>query len=250
MIIESAVVEEKLELARNLVMLTLNAPQIAPQIAPGQFVSVLPPVASGAYLRRPFSVAGAKGTSLQLLIRPIGPVSRALCNTTESSKIELLGPLGKPYPPICGEAWLCAGGTGAASLLFLAEWRQSAGLPTTIIWGGKSADQLPPPSLLPESCLIATDDGSCGETGFVGDVLAAKLERSQPTIIVACGPSAMLRQIKDLSAACHLPCLLSLEEFMACGVGACAGCVVELAAGGYARVCFDGPVFDAREVRL
>ncbi len=108
----------------------------------------------------------------------------------------------------------------------------------------------PPPKRLTTTLLPATDDGTLGESGTVGSVLGRWLADGRPDAIVACGPIAMLRDIQSTVLAQNIPAWLSVEQYMACGVGACHGCVVTLANGDYARSCEDGPIFKASEITL
>jgi dihydroorotate dehydrogenase electron transfer subunit len=247
---ESGILKRCEEIAENLVWLTVAAPNIAPQASPGQFVTVLPPQGSRGLLRRPFSIAGVEGELLHLLIKPIGDVTRDLCRQPVGTMLDILGPLGNSYPEISGELWMLAGGSGGASLLYLAKKRRKQNLPGKLLWGGRTQSHLPSPPMVDYDFTPATDDGTLGESGTVGSVLKRWLERKRPDAIVACGPIAMLRDIQNTVLAANIPAWLSVEQYMACGVGACHGCVVTLSNGEYARSCEDGPIFKAAEITL
>lgn len=247
---EKGVVVSNIEAARNLHFLEVRVPEITAQIVPGNFVSLLPPASSGVFLRRPFSVAGVHDGTLQLVIRDIGKGTHAITSLKKDDTIEVLGSLGNSYPTFEPDKklWLLGGGTGIASLLFLHSIHNNP--KDRILWGGKCSCELPEPTVLPSGCTLATDDGSCGECGNVVEVARRWLKTDKPDYIAACGPKGLLKGVQQLAAECSIPAWISCEEFMACGMGACAGCAVPLAAGDYARVCADGPIFKAEEVLL
>lgn len=247
---EKGIVVSNIEKAKNLYFMEIRVPDISACIKPGNFVSLLPPASSGAFLRRPFSVAGTGRESIKLVIRDIGKGTHAITSLMEGYTVEVLGPLGNSYPDFEPDkkVWFLGGGTGIASLFFLKEFRNNQN--DRILWGGKCAKELPAPSGLPSNCTLATDDGSCGECGNVAVVTRRWLASDRPDYIVACGPRGLLKGVKQIASEYNIPAWISCEEFMACGMGACAGCAIPLAAGGYARVCADGPVFKAEEVVL
>ena len=249
-ILEKGVVISNFEKARNLHFMEIYLPKISAQIKPGNFVSILPPAESGSFLRRPFSVAGTGEKSIKLVIRDIGKVTHAITSLGKDDAIEVLGPLGNCYPDFEPDKkiWFLGGGTGIASLMFLMVVRNNSA--DRILWGGKCSCELPDPAQLPSGFALATDDGSAGECGNVVEVARRWLSSYKPDYIAACGPKGLLKAVQNLSAETGIPAWISCEEFMACGMGACAGCAVPLAAGGYARVCADGPIFKAEEVVL
>ena len=245
-ILEKGIVISNIEKAKNLHFIEICLPEIAPQIRPGNFVSLLPPSSSGTFLRRPFSVAGVGNKSIKLVIRDIGKGTHAITSLGKDDTVEVLGPLGNSYPSFEPDKkiWFLGGGTGIASLLFLHGVHNNPD--DRILWGGKCAKELPEAS----ECTLATDDGSAGECGNVVEVTRRWLASDKPDYISACGPKGLLKGVQQLASEFKMPAWISCEEFMACGMGACAGCAVPLAAGGYARVCADGPVFKAQEVVL
>ena len=247
---EKGVVVSNVESARNLHFMEIYVPKITAQILPGNFISLLPPSSSGVFLRRPFSVSGVHDGALQLVIRDIGKGTHAITSLKKDDTIEVLGPLGNSYPVFEPDKklWLLGGGTGIASLFFLHGVHKNTD--DKILWGGKCSCELPEPAVLPSGCTLATDDGSCGECGNVVEVTRRWLKTDKPDYIAACGPRGLLNGVRQLASEYSIPAWISCEEFMACGMGACAGCAVPLAAGGYARVCADGPIFKAGAVLL
>ena len=247
---EKGVVVSNTEAARNLHFIEVLLPQIAQLIKPGNFVSFLSPAQSGAFLRRPFSTAGSNGKSLKFIIKNIGRATGAITSLKKNDQIDVLGPLGTGYPEFESDKKILylGGGTGIASLLFLSDRHNNSD--DMIIWGGKTKCELPDKNTIPQKCILATDDGSCGMKGNVVEVAKSYIASGRPDIIVACGPRGLLKGVQTLCAECGIPAWISTEEFMACGMGACAGCAVRLAKGGYAKACSDGPVFRADEVIL
>jgi len=226
-----------------------------PEPEPGQFVHL---AASPALtLRRPFSVAGfpSPGT-LDLLVELRGKGTRALSALSEGASIPLLGPLGNAFtPPEPGaSAVLVAGGIGVAGLRYLATRLAGDGCPLLMLVGARTGDRLLT-DLLPEPTddgrvrlRVATDDGSAGSHGTVCDLFeeAARHLDSSPRTY-CCGPPEMIEEAARIAGWAELRCEALLEEVMACGVGACRGCVVETR-DGYRAVCSDGPVFDTRDL--
>ena len=169
--------------------------------------------------------------------------------------MRVVGPLGRGFAlPAEGErALLVGGGTGVASLYQLAERSQCAGRCSAIIvmLGARSGDDLMGRAdfeALGVEVQIATEDGSLGRKGLVTEILAEALAKDGPARVYACGPTPMMRACADLAADAGKPCVVSLENNMACGFGVCLGCAAPRAEGGFSLVCRDGPVFDARDV--
>lgn len=239
------------KIAENLFELKIELPQIASVAQPGNFVTILPPTDSGRYLRRPFSLAGKGEDFITLVIRGIGKVTDSLSLLGNGTFLDIMGPLGNNYPEISGNIWMVGGGTGIASVLFLSSIRKAAGFNNDrLLWAGQTSEALPDVYPHPVNVDFATDDGTKGEKGDAADVLKKWLKTDKPDAIAACGPHGMLKAVKEIGAEYGIETWLSLEEFMACGVGACAGCAVELEKGGYEKACEDGPVFSADRVIL
>jgi len=247
-------------IAENLVYLKINMPCIAGDALPGNFVSLLPPASSGKYLRRPFSIAGTGDESIELVIKNIGPVTSSLAQLEAGSTLDALGPLGNSYSLKAGNIWMIGGGTGIASILFLNS--SLADSRVRVMWAGKSRAALPSPEIFNaprfrhifrSNITLATDDGSAGEEGTAPQVLERWIKAaagSLPDAIVSCGPHGMMKAVKDIADREGIPAWFSLEEFMACGAGACAGCAVPAAGGGYLKACDDGPVFSGSRIIL
>ncbi|HEX7610732.1 MAG TPA: hypothetical protein VF380_08670, partial [Solirubrobacteraceae bacterium] len=169
--------------------------------------------------------------------------TRRLCELAEGDRVLLLGPLGRGFapPPQGRRAILVGGGVGIAPLAILLD---SLSDPATVLLGFRDGARAHGAALL-AGARVATDDGSSGHHGLVTELLAAELTADPAAVVYACGPAGMLEGVRALCERTATPAQLALEAGMACGFGACFGCVVPRRGGGYLRVCVDGPVIDA-----
>jgi dihydroorotate dehydrogenase electron transfer subunit len=199
------------------------------------------------FLPRAFSVfrASASGRELEFLLEDVGPGTNRLSELGRGDELLLVGPLGVGFrPPEEGRrALLVGGGVGIAPL---AIWQDQLGLGTTALLGFRDALHAQGATLL-SGARLATDDGSAGHHGLVTELLVAELDRDAAAEVYACGPPAMLEAVRRLCVGRETPAQLALESGMACGFGACFGCVVATRHG-YLRVCVDGPVMRASEL--
>lgn len=252
-------------LAPGHFILSIALPATFPEPSPGQFVMVRNLLSGKAMLSRPFSVYGFRRednqSALELLCRVAGRETKLLSGLKAGADVEVLGPLGNGFmtKEHLKKILLVAGGVGVAPLSFFL--RESAKYPSktavSLFLGAKTGEiAVALARGLSDSCAvqIATDDGSLGFHGPVTDILTAELNSGgcEETRILACGPTPMIRALARLLADKPIDCQVSLEERMACGVGACLGCVVPArnseGDATYKRVCKDGPVFDLREL--
>ncbi len=238
--------------------LKLKAPSISSQAQPGQFVHLKVDEGYDPLLRRPFSFHHTDPSQgcFDLLIKLRGKGTRLLSQKSPGEELDLIGPLGNGFPlPHSGQSpILVAGGAGIAPLFMLAE-RLTSARGNLFFWGAKRKEEIflrDEFSSLGWRLEISTEDGSIGYRGLVTDLLQAYLSKAKDNcLIYTCGPWGMLKEVARLSGQNHLPCWVSLEGNMACGVGACWGCAVRCKVEGklgYRRICKDGPVFSAEEV--
>ena len=242
-------------LAPDIYRLTAHAPLIAGAARPGQFVMVRVAERYDPLLRRPFSIhqQSAEGT-IGLLFKAIGRGTDILAGVDVGESLDLIGPLGRGFDlarnrPVC----IIGGGMGIAPLYFLARRllisdRQPA--LDQVLLGARNREEL---ALLAGEfrelgypVQTATDDGSMGHHGFIPDLLDAVLPAVSQ--VYTCGPHPMMKTIVKMCSQADVPCQVSLETHMACGLGACLGCTVLGAEGNYVHVCKQGPVFHAGEV--
>ncbi len=245
-------IEAVAEIAPNIHVLTLRAPGLARAVRPGQFLNIRTRDQVLPLLRRPFSVYQIDGDRLQLIFNVVGLGTKILASGASGEPLDIIGPLGNAFG-VAGdydEAILVAGGLGIAPMPVLTAALKKAGKPVRTFLGARNGSQIVPRHL--DNVSVATDDGSAGHRGTVVDLLrkeiGAGLKRRAK--IFACGPTPMLRALSALAADCSIPCELSLESPMACGIGICQGCPVELRNGQkkYALVCRDGTVFNSADV--
>jgi NAD(P)H-flavin reductase len=202
------------------------------------------------YLPRAFSHARAREGRLSFLLEDVGPGTRRLAEVEPGENLWLTGPLGIGFrPPADGvRHLLVGGGIGAAPLLCLHD---ELGPDAPVLLGFRSADHAEAADLFAGEPRLATDDGSIGRHALVTELLHEELDRStvdgQRSTIYACGPPPMLEAVRALCAEHNVPAQLAMESGMACGFGACFGCVVPTKKG-YVRLCVDGPVLDAEDL--
>ncbi len=242
---------------RGFYRLLLKAPDAARAAVPGQFVMLRVTANRDPLLARPFGIASViRKSSIEIVYRVVGRGTSLLTEVKPGQILSLLGPLGNgfPLPPQGSLPVLVGGGSGFPPLHFLA---QRSGSSAHFFIGARDKNCLPPAPIMKsfrdvtERVHIATDDGSCGFCGMSTDVLNVFLSRSakkSPMVIYACGPHAMMAAVGRIAAEHGIPCYVSMEERMACGLGACMGCSIPQKAGGYKRACKEGPVFDARDI--
>ncbi|HET6392580.1 MAG TPA: dihydroorotate dehydrogenase electron transfer subunit [Blastococcus sp.] len=239
------------------VELTLAAPEIAERTEPGQFVAFAVGGPTSAHLlRRSIAIAGAADGTVAVVVAPHGPGSTWLAGLQAGDTVDVVGPLGRPYPvPAAGvPALLVGGGYGAAALVGLAARLRVAGSAVVAVCGAASADRLSSVDELGElaEVVVTTDDGSAGRQGWVTDATAEVL--GQVGVVYACGPMGMLRAVAEQATAAGVPSYVAVEESMACGVGVCMTCVLPVVGEDgrtrFSRSCTEGPVFGGDRVRF
>lgn len=244
-------------LTRDTFLMAFRAPEMAARAAPGQFLMIRVTGRLDPLLRRPFSICRTDGQgTCAILYRVVGRGTEILSHVTPGQVLSILGPLGAGFrlPGSGTRALLVAGGIGIAPLVFLFQ-RLGPGS-CEILMGFRSKDEmipLAPLGLDGTALTLSTDDGSAGQKGLVTDLLDGRLRVTGGTgiSVYACGPHPMLKAVARLARSAGVPCQVSLESFMACGLGACQGCAVGASPGRgreYLHVCQDGPVFEAEAI--
>ena len=216
-------------------------------VAPGQFVEVLVEGEPGVMLRRPISVhdVDAEEGTMSLLIQVVGRGTRRLASLAVGDWINLVYPLGHGFSTDLAagsRALLVGGGAGIAPLLHLSKVLKTRGVQNTVLLGGRTAELIPVrDEFFPYGDLcLATDDGSLGHKGLV---ISHPAFADNYDMIYTCGPTPMMKAVARSAAERGIRCEVSLENMMACGVGACLCCVTDTDQG-HRCVCKDGPVFD------
>lgn len=239
------------------VELVLDAPAIAARTEPGQFVAFAVGGPTSAHLlRRSIAIAGAADGVVTVVVAPHGPGSTWLAGLQQGDEVDVVGPLGRPYPmpPHGRPALLIGGGYGAAALVGLAARLRTASSAVVSICGAATADRLSSVAELSAfgEVMVTTDDGSAGRTGLVTDAMAEVL--GDAGVVYACGPMGMLRAVAEDATAAGLPSYVAVEESMACGIGVCMTCVLPVVGADgrtrFSRSCTEGPVFGGDRVRF
>ncbi len=263
MIDEQARLLSNREVAADFYLARLNTPHIAARIEPGQFVNIQVSAGMTPLLRIPLSVSGvdSEGGIIEVLYEEVGPKTRALSQLGPDVVLPTLGPLGKGFapPPEGMRVVLVGGGIGMPPLLYWGLELKQRAHQTALLVGARTANKHLPNELLTpaaDAVHLATDDGSLGHAGLVIDLLQYELGEKGPCAVYCCGPHGMMQAVAAICLEAQVPCQVSLEEYMACGIGICVGCAVELATakgdtdyGRYARICVDGPAFDVRQIK-
>ena len=241
-------------LCAGLARIVLHAPDIARQAVAGQFIHMLVP--DGAHvLRRPISLMAfdrAAGT-LTLAIQPKGRGTQILCAMKPGDGVRCLGPLGTGFDGSgAGTIYFVGGGVGVAPICCAMDACATPG--SRAFFGFRGREYAYGMTQAPCAVTAVSDDGTLGERALVTKPLLSAIEERRPDLIMACGPAPMLVAVQQIALERGIPCQLSLEERMGCGIGACLGCNVKAVrpdgSWHYKRVCKDGPVFDAKEVDL
>ncbi|MEA3278974.1 MAG: dihydroorotate dehydrogenase electron transfer subunit [Thermodesulfobacteriota bacterium] len=232
---------------------------------PGQFIMLRLPDQPVPFLRRPFSIhrlikKDDRIEGIELLYKVVGAGTEKLSGYKTGDYVDIVGPLGTGFAVADNyrRIFIVGGGIGIAPLLFLALTLNEKGVDlsgSTLFLGGRTEDEILCKDDFADLKLgiqIITDDGSSGEKGLVTDLLERGIKEKKPDIICACGPFAMLESVARIAETYSVPCRISIETIMACGIGACLGCAVEKknGSGKYLHACMDGPVFDASTLKM
>jgi NAD(P)H-flavin reductase len=197
------------------------------------------------FLPRAFSVLRHREGELHFLLEAVGPGTARLAELDRADQLIVVGPLGRGFtPPAEGRRPLLVG--GGVGIAPLAIWQDALGPQTSVLLGFRDAEHAAGAGLL-SGARIATDDGSAGHHGLVSELLEDELDRDPHAQLYACGPPPMLEAVRRIAQRRQTPAQLALEAGMACGFGACFGCVVATARG-YIRLCLEGPVLDSAEL--
>lgn len=256
--VEGEVLENR-QVGPDVMKMLVLAKEAAAKAAPGQFFHIRCSEGSDPFLRRPISIYSLDRQSgvIGLLFRVVGQGTRYMSSLGKGSALDMLGPLGNGWPDAGrGHAIVVAGGIGVAPMPALAGKCVESGITVSFLLGARTGQELWAQEDIRHTgaeLAVSTDDGSAGHHGFVTGLLLERLAALQGTsgvTVFACGPGPMLRAVQRICKDAEKACYVSLEQRMGCGVGACLGCAVKttLDSPRYAKVCTDGPVFDARTV--
>lgn len=254
-----AEVRDIFAVAEGIYELELGAPEVAAKAKPGQFLMIRPNKLGEPFLGRPMGIydTDVEAGTVTILFEVHGHGTELLATVQKGDQLPLIAPLGNGFtvPEQAGRVMIVGGGIGIAPLYPLARALAGAGIETEIVIGAQTADRL-----LAMDRLVAlgmpvhvyTDDGTMGKKGYPSAGVAERLAAEKFDQVFCCGPMPMMRGVAAICEEQGVSCQVSLEERMGCGFGICVGCVIDhKAADGTLskkRVCYDGPVFDSREV--
>ena len=237
-------------------MLSLKHPEKLPVMLPGQFVQVQIPDSANTYLRRPISRHDFDYSAglMHLLIRKAGHGTKLLSTIAVGESVNILYPLGNGFDiqGMGNRPLLIGGGVGVAPLYALAKEAQSQQKEVYALLGARSSKDLLCLDKFEKTTVkteVTTEDGSLGTKGMVTNHVYMNDMLSMFTSLVVCGPMPMMRAVASIAEKAGIPCQVSLENKMACGIGACLCCVTEDKDGHNKCVCTEGPVFDSKELK-
>ena len=240
---------ENIPLNSSYFKLVLTHEKPLPEMLPGQFVEVKVENTPSVYLRRPISISDVDYSSntLSLIVKNVGDGTAYMSKLLQNSTLNLLLPLGNGFTLLeNGSALLVGGGVGIAPLVYLGRKLRSNGVKVNYLLGFKYESDLIDLSDFRAigEVYLTTEDGTHGEKGFVTNhpVINEKYDR-----MYVCGPTPMMKNVAKCAVACGTDCEVSLENMMACGLGACLGCVTKTTEG-HKCVCSDGPVFNINQL--
>jgi dihydroorotate dehydrogenase electron transfer subunit len=246
-------VVENIRLHHLYCFLKLTSGEKLPEMVPGQFVQVRVDDAPHTFLRRPLSIHYVDRTAneLWLLIRIIGEGTRRMSEYQPGDTVNLMLPLGNGFsvPPLSPDAdlLLVGGGVGVAPMLFWGDTLKSLGFKPTFLLGARSGAEVVQLAEFERrgKVYVTTEDGSLGEKGFVTH--HSILQEASFKQLYACGPKPMMAAVAQYAKQSGIPCEVSLENGMSCGIGACL-CCVEHTVKGNVCVCTEGPVFNINQL--
>lgn len=251
---------KKENLKDDICKITITSNEIAKEAKPGQFLEIRVINNIEPLLRRPISIYNAdenKG-EIEFIFQIKGKGTNILAERKEGEELDIIGPLGhgtfnlNNYKNIA----IIGGGIGIFPLHELSKRAKNAGINSKIYIGFRNKELVILENEFKEVCeelILTTDDGSYAKNGFAINYLKEDIKKNKPDCIYACGPLPMLKAVQALAKEENIPCQISLEERMACGIGVCLGCAVKYVGKdevNYKHVCKNGPVFDATDVEI
>ena len=256
---ENAKVIYTREIAENIFETMLHSPQISKSAKPGQFINILPSIDWNSMMRRPMSLASQGDDNISIIYKVVGNGTKLMQGWETNHIVDVLGPLGnfwtkyKDHQPI-----LIGGGVGSAPIINLKNHLDNLNINHYLVMGARTSTEHFLDHNPSKHIYMSTDDGTLGVKGTVIDVLKLMDDNMNNKKIFACGPPGMMEAVKIFSIKKNIICDLAIETIMACGVGICQGCTVELNdidkdknsyREKYALACIDGPIFNAKDIK-
>ncbi len=243
--------------------LTITAPEVARLARPGQFVALaVGGPTSATLLRRAFSIhrvdPAADAGTVEIVVAAKGPGTQWLTGLHPGDVVDVVGPLGRPFPVPTDQVAcvLVGGGYGSAPMFWLAEVLRERRCHVEMVLGAASESRLfgvDQAAACADGVTVMTDDGSAGRRGWVSDPLADLVQRTNAAVVYACGPMGMLHAVTEVASSNGAVAQVAVEESMACGIGVCMTCVMPVVGDdgvtSMVRACLEGPVFEGGRVR-
>ncbi len=249
--LEEFTVENNISLNRDCFLLALKSPISLQEIKPGQFVNVEVKDVADRILRRPISIhdVDLEKNILYIVVQKVGKATKKLSSVNKGEQLSIIFPLGNGFSTEGKNPLLIGGGVGTAPLLLLAKEFRRKEITPTILIGARTNEQLFLTNRYNAvgNLSISTEDGSVGEKGLV---TANSILNNNFDVVYCCGPTPMMKAVSEWAKERNIKCYVSLENRMACGIGACLCCVNETKDGHNVCVCTEGPVFNSMDIKL
>ncbi|MBU0469526.1 MAG: dihydroorotate dehydrogenase electron transfer subunit [Candidatus Omnitrophica bacterium] len=242
------------KLTAKLYRMSLDAGKITEKVVPGQFIHIRINDTLKPFFRRPFSIYRAKN-NIEILYEVVGDGTRMLSSKKNGEVVDVIGPLGKGFSlpsKKIKQVIMIGGGVGVAPFLALSDELKKIKCEQVLLYGGRTKEHIfNMKEYKANGCKVSitTDDGSVGIKGRVSKLYSKINTDPERTFIYTCGPKPMMASVKEFAQKHGIDGQVSCEEVMACGVGACKGCSIDTSKG-YKTVCFDGPVFNIKDIKF
>jgi dihydroorotate dehydrogenase electron transfer subunit len=248
-------IQEHQEIVPGYYIIEIASDKISKECKPGQFANIRISETNDPLLRRPISFFSYTDKTIQFIYRVVGYGTDLLSLKQIGDFLDIIGPLGNGFElddlKKDKTIYVVGGGIGAVPLYPVIKYLEREGYKYEVLTGARTAEELVLLDIYDDRniphCVI-TDDGSVNCKGFVTDLLKERLDKNKNAEILCCGPHLMMKAVAQLCADYDVACQVSLEEKMACGIGACVGCVVDTTDGWNKKVCKDGPVFGSDQI--
>ncbi|MFY9176935.1 MAG: dihydroorotate dehydrogenase electron transfer subunit [Caldicoprobacterales bacterium] len=253
-----AEVVENIEIACKIYKMTIISNQVAQSAYPGQFIHISIPHDESLLLRRPISInrVNRNNNQVDIIYQVVGKGTKILSGLEKGAELDILGPLGKGFwiPKGTKKIYIVGGGCGVAPVRFIGERWDYLDITSFLGFRGKPwAYQIDEFERFSRKVFVSSDDGTIGYKGSIISLLDKHLSVENPDLVMACGPVPMIQALQKTVLKYDIPCQISLEERMGCGVGGCLVCSCAIGSKDkwdYKKVCTDGPVFWSEEVIL
>ena len=249
--LEEFTVENNISLNRDCFLLALKSPISLQEIKPGQFVNVEVKDVADRILRRPISIhdVDLEKNILYIVVQKVGKATKKLSSVNKGEQLSIIFPLGNGFSTEGKNPLLIGGGVGTAPLLLLAKEFRRKEITPTILIGARTNEQLFLTNRYNAvgNLSISTEDGSVGEKGLV---TVNSILNNDFDVVYCCGSTPMMKAVSEWAKERNIKCYVSLENRMACGIGACLCCVNETKDGHNVCVCTEGPVFNSMDIKL